>query len=65
MLVFSALAGRRALTETRGVPPKLKVEARPVTGKAPSCLCIYGRLGSQASKALANRVGKHNKLLCH
>jgi hypothetical protein len=34
-------------------------------GKAPSlsCLYIYGRLGSQASKARAIRVGQHNKLL--
>ncbi len=32
-------------------------------GKAPSCLYIYDRLGSQASKARATRVGKHNKLL--
>jgi hypothetical protein len=34
-------------------------------GKALSCLYIYGRRGSQASKARATRVGKHNELLRH
>ncbi len=30
-------------------------------GKAPRCLCIYGRFRSQAGKARATRVGQHNK----
>ncbi len=32
-------------------------------GKAPSCLYIYDRLGSQASKARATWIRKQNKLL--